>query len=408
MSPLHASQSPASGAWLALGLIASLFLLVALGLIGLSAWSYGHTSVTDRRPPTLPPELTTPTTRDGDPWRLGCYLGGSWSDYPHHFRAVLLGLRDLGWLTCDPPADTHSVATLWAWLAEHERGPHLRFLPTACWSAEWREQRRRSLRRDCIEHLRAGEVDLVLAFGTWAGQDLAVDAHDTPVVVVSASDPIAAGIVSRDPTAGLPHVHAIRDPDRYYRQACVFHDLIGFARLGVVHDPSAAGLVWSNLPDLERLAAERGFELVTEAVPDVDAPMPRIIAETRAAFERLAPRVDAVWIGAHQGQSAESLPQVIAPLLAARLPTWAQQGHRAVAQGVLLGAAEHDLTQTGRVYASGITALLNGADARELPQIYIDPSRLVINDRVAQHIGFAVPPVLGAVAERHPVPEHRP
>ncbi|MFW5752424.1 MAG: ABC transporter substrate-binding protein [Planctomycetota bacterium] len=406
-SSTPASESSTSGAWLTLGLIAGLFLLAALGLIGLSAWSYARTSAALQHPPTVSERLTVPCTRDGEPWRLGCYQGGPWVDYPLHLHAALLGLRDRGWLTCNPPTGPASVTALWAWLAEHERGPYLRFVPAACWSAGWRDEQRRTLRHDCLERLRAGELDLVLALGTWAGEDLAVDEHRTPVVLLSASDPIAAGIVSRDPTADLPHVHAIRDPERYYRQASVFHDLIGFQRLGVVYDPSAAGRVWSNLPDLERLAAERGFDLITTAVSDVDASLPQIIASTHDAFAELAPRVDAVWMGAHQGQSPEALPQVIAPLLAARLPTWAQQGRCAVAQGVLLGADERNLAQTGRIYATGIAAMLNGADARQLPQIYIDPCRLVINHQVAERIGFTIPSALAAVADSHPDPERQ-
>ena len=85
------------------------------------------------------------------------------------------------------------------------------------------------------------DIDLMIAAGTWAGQDLANNRHNTSTLIISASNPISAGIVKSVDDSGFDHVHARVDPDRYLRQLRVFHDLVGFRRLGIALEDSDAG-----------------------------------------------------------------------------------------------------------------------------------------------------------------------
>lgn len=58
--------------------------------------------------------------------------------------------------------------------------------------------------------------------------------------------------------SGIDHVHARCDPKRYQRQIRLFHDIIGFKRLGAVYDDKDPdGRVLSHLNELEEVGMER-------------------------------------------------------------------------------------------------------------------------------------------------------
>lgn len=64
-----------------------------------------------------------------------------------------------------------------------------------------------------------------------AGLKLATNDHKVPTLVISTTDPLAAGIIKSVDDSGLNHVHARVDPYRHKRQIRLFHDIIGFGAL---------------------------------------------------------------------------------------------------------------------------------------------------------------------------------
>ncbi|NJL60479.1 MAG: hypothetical protein HC887_13395 [Desulfobacteraceae bacterium] len=53
---------------------------------------------------------------------------------------------------------------------------------------------------------------MMLALGTWAGQDLANNEHSVPTLVLSVSDAIASKIARSVSNSGYDHVHAVLIP----------------------------------------------------------------------------------------------------------------------------------------------------------------------------------------------------
>lgn len=182
---------------------------------------------------------TKPTTHDGKKWRIGYYEGGTYIDYQLIFAETVKALMKMGWIEEEPlpPLKGEETAGLWNWLTEHAKSEYLDFVKNAHYSAKWEDNERETTVNTIIKRLNTRkDIDLMIAMGTWAGKDLANASHTTDTMVVSASDAVSAGIIKSIEDSGFDYVHAYVDPYRYQRQVRVFHDMIGFKRLGVVYE----------------------------------------------------------------------------------------------------------------------------------------------------------------------------
>jgi ABC-type uncharacterized transport system substrate-binding protein len=81
-------------------------------------------------------------------------------------------------------------------------------------------------------------------------------------MVLSASDAVASGIIKSAEDSGYNHVHACVDPFRYDRQVRVFHDIVGFKKLGIAYEDSVEGKSYAAVEIIEKVAAERDFKIV--------------------------------------------------------------------------------------------------------------------------------------------------
>ena len=235
--------------------------------------------------------------------------------------------------------------------------------------------------------------------GTWAGQDLANNLHSVPIMVVSSSDPVASGIVKSAERSGFSHVHARCAPQRYLQQIRLFHDIVGFKRLGIVYENSVVGRSYAALSDVQTVAAERGFELVT-----CEAPWSNVSARTctRNLIEchtKLAPQIDALFLTVHKGVDLEHMDEILKPLMAYKIPTWSQRGPEEVRHGVLLSISRGNFRSVGLYHATIMAKIFNGALPGGLDQVFEDTKRIAINLKTAQAIGFKIPRGLIQVAD---------
>jgi ABC-type uncharacterized transport system substrate-binding protein len=317
---------------------------------------------------------------------------------------MIEGLMALGWIepvnlpAWDNPEDTESV---WRWLATEIKSDYLVFVADAYWSAAWDTELREKNQDACLDRLRRGELDLILALGTWAGLDLANDSHGVPTIVMSTTNPIEAGIIKSAEASGFPHVHAKCDPEEQIREIRTFHDIIDFERVGVVYDYDAEdSKIYAALPELQAVAVEKDFEVVTCHAPEFDIPEEQIRAGVRHCLERLAPQIDAFYVTAHEGLTPDALPDILTPLYEHEVTMWSQEGLGLVERGVLMSVARRDTDAVGRFEAETIAKVLNGARPGDLPQVYKEPKRLAINLAVAELIGYEVPSGLVTSADQ--------
>lgn len=347
---------------------------------------------------------TDPNTHNGKKWRLAYYEGGPYTDYQQVFTETIRGLMKLGWIeTAELPKQQGEENTvLWEWLVTKAKSKYLEFPKDAFYSADWNNKTRQQVADQLMKRLtEVKDIDLLIAVGTMAGQDFANKKHATPTLVLTASDPIAAGIIKSVEESGFEHVHATIDPKRYERQVRVFHEIIGFKKLGMVFEDSVNGKSFSAIDIVEKVAKERGFEILKcYSLDDViDDPKARGESVIKC-FKDLVKKVDAIYITQQGGVNEKTIPEMVSISNEHHIPTFSQAGSAEVKAGVLLSLSQAGFRYVGEFEAQNVAKIFNGAKPNKLTQLFEEPPKIAINLKTAEIIGFNPPIVLlGATDE---------
>jgi ABC-type uncharacterized transport system substrate-binding protein len=336
----------------------------------------------------------SPKTNNGKKWRIGYLEGGPYENYPDNLRALVTALADLGWakkIEFPPYADATDTKNLWAWISLNLKSDYIDFVPDAYWSDNWdKDKLRPANKKAVIERLNAKkDIDLMLAMGTWAGQDLANNEHSVPTIVMSTSNPIASKISKSVDDSGYDHLNARVDPTRYERQIRIFYDIFRFKNLGVVLEKDTVeGRTYAAIDDIEKAAGELGFNIITCNAPFSAVPQDESRAAVMKCHEELSQNADAVYITVHRGVTLPYLSQLMEPFLSRKIPTFSQRGTDEVKYGALLSIARAGFKYVARFHAETIAKIFNGAKPRDLEQLFEDPPRIAINLKSAQTIGY--------------------
>jgi ABC-type uncharacterized transport system substrate-binding protein len=346
---------------------------------------------------------TTPNLNHGKKWRIGYYEGGPYIDYQLIFAETIKALMTMGWIekAVLPKLQGEETSELWKWLATDAKSNYLQFVKDAHYNAKWEDKLREEAVEKILRRLNTRkDIDLMIAMGTWAGKDLANNKHTTNTMVVSASDAVGAGIIKSVEDSGYDYLHAYVDPFRYQRQVRVFHDMIGFKKLGVAYENSVDGRSYAAIDTVEKVAKERGFEIercfAVSDIADVDKKEKEYIN----CFRRLAQKADAMYITLHGGVSARSIPHLVGIANSHRIPTFSQSGSSEVRLGILASLSQAGFKYVGQFHAETFSKVFNGAKPRDLDQIFEEPKKISINLKTAVAIGYDPPlDVLGAADE---------
>ena len=340
-------------------------------------------------------ESVAPTTNQGKKWRIGYVEGGPYQDYLTFFQATLDGLGELGWIeksTYPPSLDGKETRTLWSWLASEARSGYLEFVPDAYWSAGWDQETRQKNKDAIITRLNhKKDLDLMLAFGTKAGLDLVNGEYSVPAMVISASDPVEAGMVKSAEDSGYDHIHVTVEPNKYERQLHLFHEIIKFKKLGLAYDDSPTGRSYAALEHVRKVAADRGFVVLECHTLAANCSQRESEDSVVACCEKLAPQVDAFYITIQRGVTIGNLPRMLEPFFKSRVVTFSQSTAEEVKHGVLMSLAQEDYQNLGRFEAKILARILNGEKPRHLPQVFEDTQEIAINLEAAKRIGFRFP-----------------
>jgi ABC-type uncharacterized transport system substrate-binding protein len=342
----------------------------------------------------VPPLLATsaPKLNNGKKWRIGYYEGGAYSDYAKTMRTLILGLMDLGWInkTNFPELTDETPKPYIDWLIQCD-SPYLSFSAEDSYSADWDDKKRPRIREKLMKKLRSGSIDLIIAMGTWAGLDLANDEHSIPVMVLSTSDPVRAGILKSEKDSGYDHVTARVDSDRYLRQIRMFHRIVGFKKLGIAYEDTPDGRIYSAIHEVYRIAEERGYKVVSCKVTDTTSDTQISDRSCLDCYRQLAQESDAVYITALScvDRKAEEISDL---LRTQKTPSFAMVGSNFVKKGMMLSiSSDSGYTALGRYNATKFGKILNGATPRKLNQVLKDPLEIAVNMETVRQVGFKMP-----------------
>jgi len=342
---------------------------------------------------------------DGSKFRIAYLQGGPYFEYDQVFLAVVLQLRKLGWLESMniPSRYTKDARGIYEFLSTNSKiSKYMEFSPDAFYDGNWKDELRLANKRKLIERLRKKDIDLVFALGTWAGQDMKnmPPEFDIPVVVMDVSDALKAEIVDSNEDSGRDNLTARVDPLRYQRQIAMFHDIIGFTKLGMAYEDTIEGRSYAAITDVEAIAAERGFEIEKELHLGYVKSKDKAEAWLLKAIKRLSPKIDAFYITQQLAIDQNSLPKYLEILNKRGIPTFSQTGSTEVRNGALLSIATSGFKYVAEYHAKKIARILNGAKPRSLPILFEDPAKIAINLKTCQTIGFDPPvDILGAADE---------
>ncbi|MBF0100318.1 MAG: ABC transporter substrate-binding protein [Desulfobacterales bacterium] len=346
---------------------------------------------------------TKPVTNQGKKWHIAYYEGGEYIDYQKIFTEILHGLMQLGWIeVIDIPAQNgEQTSDLWGWLNRNMKSDYIEFVKDAHYSAKWDETLRKEVVGSLMKRLvDRKDIDLLIAMGTWAGKDFANNKHSTPTMVVSASDPITAGIIKSVEDSGFDHVHAQVDPFRYERQIRIFHEVINFKRLGVAYENTVNGKSYAAIDSIEKVAKEKGFEIVRCFTKSDVADTAEADASVVQCFKELVSKSDAIYVTVQGGVNTKSIPNLVKIANDKKIPTFSQSGSEEVKYGFLLSLSQAGFKYIGLFHAETFAKVFNGAKPNQIGQSFKEPPKLAINLMTAEIIGFNPPMViLGASDE---------
>jgi len=188
--------------------------------------------------------------------------------------------------------------------------------------------------------LEKGDIDLLITYGTRAGQAFFNNKHHVDTLNVGSNDPIAAGFMLDKHTAPYEHLWAFIDESVYRRQIDSFYKAVRFKKLGVVEYSDSFRSVFTPMKDLKEAAKKYGFELVVYPFLGVDkmfgeGDMDTYYQEVLKSNRYLAEHCDAVYqvIG---GYEYTDLPMLLEPLLKAKVPVFSMFGSIEVQNGALI------------------------------------------------------------------------
>jgi ABC-type uncharacterized transport system substrate-binding protein len=336
------------------------------------------------------------------PWKVIYFEAGPYRDYVMNLVGLAKGLEDLG-LIADgglPIQENEDAEPLWEWLSQNAGGERLVFVKDGFYSAGWDDELLPAIKQEILKRIEAGEVDLILAFGTLASQLMATNEHSTPVLSITATDPVAAGISKTAEKSGLEHVHVQVEAGKIERQLALFYNLFHFETLGVPVDQTAEGQDTMGLATIKRTADQMGFEIVP-CLAELELPSnDKSLDNLLGCLEVLSQKSQAVYLTVSNAMIESRMDSILAPLLAKRLPTFSQKGPSETRLGVLMSLAEDDFLNSGRFEAEIIRDILAGASPGSLNQIYLPPLTMALNFQTAMAIGWNPPfEVLAAVDE---------
>ncbi|WP_353150608.1 ABC transporter substrate binding protein [Pollutimonas bauzanensis] len=346
-----------------------------------------------------PPTQVFPTTPISKPggakWRIAYVESGDYADYPLTLGEIADGLQSLGWLrfTSERPEGL-AGRELWNWLAANTESAQLQFKADAYWQpgnfdASQREPMRAAIAQRIKEK---ADIDLIIAMGTWAGQDMRTLGPPVPTIVGSTSDPVAAGIADSAQDSGRDLLHARVEPERYQRQLRLFHEIVPFKTLGIVYEDSVAGRTYAGISAVQQVSQELGFTITSCHAPSSSISAVAANANAVRCYQKLADEhVDAIYVTSHRGVNSQSLPEIAQALKQAKIPSFSMAGSKEVELGILLSLARADISYVGLFHAETMARIFNGAKPRQLSQIWIDPPKIALNLSTARIIGFDPP-----------------
>ena len=327
----------------------------------------------------------------GGKFRLAVVVSGSYWEFFDHLKSLVEAFSTIGWANpITIPKNIITTEELINFLSETDFSDYIELHRSLYFDLKWGENIK-PMELNLIQGASRFGTDLILAYGGVAGNTFYdLDQFSVPVVMDAIPDPLAAGVIKSYDDSGKDFVTCRVDPDQFKRQVRLFHDTVGFKKLGIIYGDGNYGRIYGAVRDVEEVAKERGFEIVrnTRVKEEMDDQTPGMYLK---ALEAVCQEADAIYLGAsHALTEYDILPDVVRILGKYKKPSFALEGTIRVKQGILFGISMAGITRSGIYNAKKITKIFGGAKPRDLPQLFENLPSIAINLKTASQIGYDV------------------
>ncbi len=300
-------------------------------------------------------------------YRIGYLEPSPFWIFSHDLEAIKKSLAEMGWKgRVEFPQDAH-------------------FSPG-------REQGKKALWSKRAEELMSRkDIDLVITAGTDATATvLKVNNGKIPIVAISVSDPVKSGLVLNANDSGVDNFTVRVVPDKYKRMFEIFHDVVGFKKIGLMYWDTKNGRTYTNLEDARTVAQERGFEIVEYSKVSESGKAEDCLLGLQ---ELVSQKMDAFFIPSLNcfDWTSSDVKKLLDFLTENKIPSFARNGTRDVKAGALMGFSTVDFSGRGKFVADKIIRIFQGEKPRSLPMIDNAIPKISFNLLAAEKIGFNPP-----------------
>lgn len=239
------------------------------------------------------------------------------------------------------------------------------------------------------------DIDLILAMGTAPAVYLSENKTTDNFMAIYLADPVASGIVKSPTERYTDNSFAIVDTNPCLRQLDAGYRFLHFKKLGVVFEDNEEGRLRAVIPDVEKKAAELGFEPIYEHVKEpVDAEdEERYYEDLKAAWRRLIDRgMDCLYITVAPIDYETALEDLLADaIMPCKIKTLAQDDFLPLPYGALFGVTVTNAEEiSAHIFAQLERHLKEDVPFGELDMECESTPRIGVNFTTAKKIGFDI------------------
>jgi ABC-type uncharacterized transport system substrate-binding protein len=277
---------------------------------------------------------------------------------------------------------------------------NVEFVDDAHFSPGWEEEKKAELQQRAKELMAREDLDLIITAGTAATKTiLDVNNGTTPILAIAVSDPIKSRFVLNETDSGVENFTVRIVLDRFKRMFTIFHDVVGFKKLGILYPDTEEGKNYTNAEDARQVAQERGFELLEYT----EISTSETTEECMEGIQWLAEQgMDAFFIPSLNcfDWTTSDVDALFTFLSEHKIPTFSREGTKNVKAGALMGFSTQDFDSRGEFLADKIVRIFQGESPRSLPMVDDAIPKITLNLYVAEQVGFDAPfDLLGASDE---------
>ena len=304
---------------------------------------------------------------DNKVYRIAYIEGGPFWAFPKIMKATQNALKSMGWEDkIIFPEEDH-------------------------FSPGWDAKNQKELNACAKKLMARTDIDMIITAGTPATEAvLKVNNKKTPIVAIGVSDPVKSKFVSSKDDSGIDNFTARIVPGRYERMFEIFHDVVGFKKLGLIYTDTDNGRQYTNLADAQIVAERKEFEIISYSKIKDHSKADDCLTGLKWLVEN---GMDAFFIPATNcfDWSQSDVESLINFLIENEIPTFAREGTKYVKSGALMGFSSIDWSARGKYVADKIVKICQGESPRALQMLDPGMPKITLNIYVAEKIGFDPP-----------------